>query len=156
MRKEIIISVDASFPNPYSPQANFPSSGGIIPIPSFSNINILRFVAINDQQPMLDVLIASIDANEIRKSSIACLGGIARRYRDGTFDASSGDKVRSRRKQQVLTQKRTAAIDTVNHSQVMDQLAVLAKPKQKPQQSPQKHALPIRELTHIRSLLSIK
>lgn len=132
----------------------FPSSFN--PEETKAAMNILRFVAVNDQQPMLDVLIATIDANEIRKSSIACLGGIARRYRDGTFDASSGDKVRSRRKQQVLTQKRTAAIDTVNHSQVMDQLAALAKPKQKPQQLPQKHALPIRELTHIRSLLSLK
>jgi len=92
-----------------------------------TTLKLLSTVAIDDHQPVLDVLISAVESDQIRKSAIACLGGLVKRYRDGTFDPSPGDKVRTRRKQRVLNQKRVADTETINHDQVMAQLAALQK-----------------------------
>jgi|GEM_PF-4349879 len=92
-----------------------------------TTLNLLHSVAIDDQQPVLDVLISAVEGDQIRKSAIACLSGLVKRYREGTFDPSTGDNVRLRRKQRVLNQKRVANTETIDHDQVMAQLAALQK-----------------------------
>lgn len=97
---------------------------------------------------------AAIEANDIRKSAIACLGGMARRYYCGTFDPTPGDKVRARRQQRSINQQRMAKAETVNHEQIMAQLNTLAKSKPQAKQAAKKHPPAINELQHIRRLLS--
>ena len=45
-----------------------------------------------DAQAVLDVLIATIQAAEIRKSRLAMLAGLIRRYEAGSFDVTYGQQ----------------------------------------------------------------
>ncbi|HEC16012.1 MAG TPA: hypothetical protein ENI99_05490 [Sedimenticola sp.] len=52
----------------------------------------------SDAQAMLDVLTAAIQAGEIRKSRLAVLTGLIRRYEAGTFDPAPGLHLAERRR----------------------------------------------------------
>jgi len=78
-----------------------------------------------------------------------------KRYRDGTFDPSPGDKVRTRRKHRVLNQKRAANTEAVNHDQVMAQLAALQKSIPRPESTKQ-HPSRSSPLGPIRPQLSLR
>ena len=57
---------------------------------------MLEVVDSVDRQGLVDVLTALVEAGEVRKTAIACLGGLIRRYSAGTFDPSPGELVRAR------------------------------------------------------------
>lgn len=54
----------------------------------------------DQQQALLDVLAASIEAGAIRKSAMACLGGLIRRFNAGSFDPTPGLHIAERREEQ--------------------------------------------------------
>ena len=51
---------------------------------------MLGAISQNHQQAILDVLAASIEAGSIRKSALACLGGLIRRFKSDSFDSTPG------------------------------------------------------------------
>lgn len=58
---------------------------------------MLAVVLESHRQEILDVLAASIAAGEIRKSPLACLGGLIRRFQAGSFDPSTGLHIAEKR-----------------------------------------------------------
>lgn len=64
------------------------------------------------RQAILDVLAANIESGSIRKSALACLGGLVRRYQAGTFDEAPGLHVAERRRKIQCTQEADAATST--------------------------------------------
>lgn len=61
----------------------------------------------DQQQAVLDVLAASIEAGSIRKSALACLGGLIRRFKAGSFDPTPGLHIAERREKQVQQLNKT-------------------------------------------------
>ncbi len=61
----------------------------------------------NQHQVILDVLAASIEAGSIRKSALACLGGLIRRFKADSFDPTPGLHIAERREKQVQQQVKT-------------------------------------------------
>jgi hypothetical protein len=53
-----------------------------------------------DAQDVLDVLSAAIHAGEIRKSRLAMLAGLIRRYESGSFDPTPGLHLAERRRRE--------------------------------------------------------
>lgn len=62
--------------------------------------HMLGAIPQNQQQAILDVLAASIEAGSIRKSPLACLGGLIRRFNADSFDPTPGLHVAERREKQ--------------------------------------------------------
>ncbi len=58
-----------------------------------------------DAQAVLDVLAAAIQAGEIRKSRLAVLNGLIRRYEAGTFDPAPGLHLAEQRTKQAAIQQ---------------------------------------------------
>lgn len=119
--------------------------------------HLLQSVAKQDHQLILDVLNAAIQANEIRKSSLACLRGIIKHYHAGDFDPSPGDRIRSRREQQARNQHCTTQAKAVDHAKVMAELTLLSKARseQKDQlQSPVYQPKSLKHLKPLHALLS--
>ncbi|MGD8932550.1 MAG: hypothetical protein PVI52_08260 [Chromatiales bacterium] len=61
----------------------------------------LASLAGQDAQAVLDVLITAIQAGEIRKSRLAMLAGLIRRYESGSFDPAPGLHMAERRRREV-------------------------------------------------------
>jgi hypothetical protein len=71
-----------------------------------------------DAQAVLDVLAAAIRAGEIRKSRLAVLTGLVRRYEAGTFDPAPGLHLAERR-------RRTAALEAAQRKREQEYVQAL-------------------------------
>lgn len=96
-----------AFPFPPAPPIPHPGCGGndlIFPREmtgaELKEANALVQRAGSDAQAVLDVLTAAIQAGEIRKSRLAVLSGLIRRYEAGTFDPAPGLHLAEQRRKQ--------------------------------------------------------
>lgn len=64
--------------------------------------SMLDGVPVDAGQALLDVLSAALGAGEIRKGPVAYLGGLLRRYREGSFDPTPGMEVDRRRRRAAI------------------------------------------------------
>ena len=77
-----------------------------------SAAQMLGAIPQNQQQVILDVLAASIEAGSIRKSALACLGGLIRRFNADSFDPIPGLHIAERREKQAQQQIKTKPLST--------------------------------------------
>ena len=114
--------------------------------------HLLQSVAKQDHQLILDVLSAAIQANEIRKSSLACLRGIIKHYHARDFDPSPGDRIRSRREQQARNPHCTTQAKVVDHAKVMAELTLLSKARSEQKNQPPLPISQTKSLKHLKPL----
>lgn len=83
-------------------------------------------------QDIVDTLAAAMVAGQVKKSAIAFLGGLVRRYEQGTFDAGPGMHMRLARQKHQTTDGRQAAAIQASRAQALREFEAF-KARQKKQ-----------------------
>jgi phage replication O-like protein O len=86
-------------------------------------------------QDILDTLEAAIQAGQVKKSPLALLGGMVRRYEAGTFDPTPGLHIAENRSKMLTARKKVETLVHVDGNAVLRELEALRELQQTRKQS---------------------